>query len=130
MALNARERLDPIDVLTVDFEYCSIYRPEQGEDTDIGEPTYTFLLVATNVKCSIDPLVSSPTYIRQAGIREQLRQARVTTGAFIVTLLVAADVEIGDEIRDYDDTRYTVLYTENWHTHKEAFVSKTTTDGT
>jgi len=60
MALNAKNRVSAIDVLQIDYEYCTISYYIEGTRNDLGEPSRILAQRATNVKCSIDPLNQTP----------------------------------------------------------------------
>lgn len=126
MALTARNRTLPVDVLQVDYEYCAISYYMEGATNDLGEPSRTLTERATNVKCSLDPLVRLPTFINQSGIRQALQQGIVDRSSYYMVLGASQTIETGDIIEDYDGTTYDVLHVVNWHTHKEAFLMKTT----
>ncbi len=124
MTLNARDRVSPVDVLQVDYEYCTISYYIEGTRNDLGEPSRTLTQRTTNVKCSIDPINQVPTYIRQSGHRDILRQGIIERTAYIVTLSANQTVEPGDVVTDCDGMIYDVLHVVNWYTHKEAFLWK------
>jgi len=124
MALNARNRVPAIDVLQVDYEYCSISFYVEGSRNDLGEPSRTLTQESTNIRCSIDAMARIPTYVRQSGLRELLRQGIIERSVFIITLSANQTIEPGYVVTDYDDTMYDVLHVINWHTHKEGFLRK------
>jgi len=124
MALLPRNRVAPVSVLQVDYEYCTISYYVEGSRNDLGEPSHTLSERATNVKCSIDPLTQVPTYIRQSGLREVLRQGMIERAIYIMTLLADQTIEPGDVVTDYDGTDFDVLHVIEWYTHKEAFLRK------
>ena len=124
MALNSRQRVDAIDVLQIDFEYATISYYLEGARNNLGEPSRTLTERATNVKCSIDPLSRLPTYIRQSGIREILRQGIIDNAAYYMVLAAAQTIEPGDVVTNYDSDTFDVLHVVNWYTHKEAFLRK------
>ena len=74
MALNVRNRIPAVDVLQIDYEYCTISYYVEGARNALGEPSRTLTERATDVRCSIDPLNQTPSYIRQSGLRDILRQ--------------------------------------------------------
>jgi hypothetical protein len=120
MALIARNRSTSVDVLQIDYEYCTISCYIEGTRNDLGEPAHTLVQRATNVKCSIDPL--NRTSIRQ--MRDILPQGIIERSLYIMTLHVEQTIEPGDLVTDYDGISYDVLHVLNWHTHKEAFLRK------
>jgi len=122
MLLNERYRSTSVDVLQIDYEYCTISCYIEGTRNDLGEPTHTLVQRATNVKCSIDPL--NRTSIRQRGLRDILPQGIIERSLYIMTLSAEQAIEPGDLVTDYDGTSYDVLHILNWHTHKEAFLRK------
>ena len=124
MSLTARNRIAEIDILQVDYEYCTISYYAEGSRDNLGQPSRTLTQRATNVKCSIDPLVRLPTYIRQSGLRETLRQGMIEQSTYFMIVAASQTIEPGDLVTDYDDTTYDVLHVVNWHTHKEAFLRK------
>ena len=124
MILNARNRISAVDVLQIDYEYCTISYYVEGARNDLGEPSRTLTQRTTNVKCSIDPINRMPTYIRQSGHRDILRQGIIERTAYIMTLSADQTVGPGDVVTDYDGTIYDVLHVINWYTHKEAFLRK------
>lgn len=126
MALNARERIPAIDILQIDVEYITISYYVEGSVNDLGEPARTLTERATNVKCSLDPLIRMPTYINQSGIRAILEQGIVEESAFYLVLNASADIQSGDVVTDIDGTIYDVLHVVNWYTHIEAFIRKLT----
>ena len=122
MALDARNRVSAVDVLQMDFEYCTISYYVEGSRNDLGETERTLVQRASNVKCSIDELTRSPSYVRESGMRETLRQGIIERSLFIMTLLADQAIEPGDIVTDYDGTDYDVVHVMNWYTHKEAFL--------
>ena len=124
MALNARNRISPVDVLQFDYEYCTISCYIQGSRNDLGEPSRTLTQRATNVKCSVDPLVRTPPHVRQAGLRDVIEQGVIERSLYVMTLPADQAIESGDVVTDYDDVTYDVLHVVNWYTHKEAFLRK------
>ena len=124
MALNSRNRVPAVDVLQIDYEYCTISYYAEGSRNDLGELSRNLTQRATNVKCSMDPLTQTPSYIRNSGLREILQQGIIERSVYIVTLSATQTIESGDVINDYDGTMYDVLHVINWYTHKEAFIRK------
>jgi hypothetical protein len=124
MGLNARNRASAVDVLQVDYEYCAISSYAEGARNDLGEPSRTLIEQATNVKCSIDALTRTPSYIRQSGLRDVLNQGIIERAVFIMTLAANETIEPGYVVTDYDGTIYDVLHVINWYTHKECFLRK------
>ncbi len=124
MALNVRNRAPAVNVLQTDYEYCAISYYTKGTRNDFGEPTRTMTERAANVRCSIDPLNQTPSYIRQSGLRDILRQGVIERSVYIMTLLAGQAIESGDVVTDYDGSIYDVLHIINWYTHKEAFIRK------
>ncbi len=124
MALNVRNRAPAVNVLQTDYEYCAISYYTEGTRNDFGEPTRTMTERAANVRCSIDPLNQTPSYIRQSGLRDILRQGVIERSVYIMTLLAGQAIESGDVVTDYDGSIYDVLHIINWYTHKEAFIRK------
>ena len=122
MALNMRNRIPAVDVLQIDYEYCTISYYTEGARNDLGEPSRTLTERATNVKCSMDPLSQTPSYIRQSGLRDIVRQGVIERTVYIMTLSTDQTIEPGDVVTDYDGSIYDVLHVANWYTHKEAFV--------
>lgn len=122
MTLNVRNRIPAVDVLQVDYEYCTISYYTEGARNDLGEPSRTLTERATNVKCSMDQLSQTPSYIRQSGLRDIVRQGVIERTVYIMTLSTDQTIEPGDVVTDYDGSIYDVLYVANWYTHKEAFV--------
>lgn len=124
MEFKRRNRVYPVDVLKIDYEYCIISYYEEGERNDLGEPSRVLLQRADNVKCSIDPIISMPSYIDQTGLRDILKQGIIERSAYIMTLPTNQIIEPGDIITNYDSVKYDVLKIINFHTHKEAFLRK------
>jgi hypothetical protein len=122
MALIARNRSTSVDILQIDFEYCTISCFTECTRNDLGEPAHDLVQRATNVKCSIDPL--SRISIRQRGLRDILPQGIIERSLFVMTLYAEQAIEPGDLVTDYDGISYDVLHVLNWHTHKEAFLRK------
>jgi hypothetical protein len=122
MGLLPRNRFAPVSVFQVDYEYCTISYYLEGERNELGEPSRTLTQRATNVKCSVDPLTRTPTYVRQSGLRDVLRQGIIERAAYIMTLSADEIIEPGDVVTDCDGIDYDVLHVINWHTHKEAFL--------
>ncbi len=122
MALNVRNRVPAVDVLQIDYEYCTISYYIEGARNDLGEPTRTLTERAANARCSIDPLNQTPSYLRQSGLRDILRQGVIERTAYMMTLLAGQAIEPGDVVTDYDGSVYDVLHVVNWYTHKEAFI--------
>lgn len=120
MELTARNRSTSVDVLQIDYEYCTISCYTEGTRNDLGELTRNLVQRATNVKCSIDPL--NRTSIRQ--MRDILPQGIIERSLYIMTLHVEQTIEPGDLVTDYYGISYDVLHVLNWHTHKEAFLRK------
>lgn len=124
MSLTARNRVDPIDILQQDFEYCSISYYVEGTRNKMGEPTRTLTERSTDVKCSIDQLVGMPTYVVQAGIRKQIRQGLEHQTVFFMIVNTSVTIEPGDVVTDVDGVQYDVLHKVSWGTHVEAFLRK------
>jgi len=120
MALDARKRMSAVDVLQVDYEYSTVSYYVEGTRNDLGEPSRTLTQRAANIKCSIDPLNQTPSYIRQSGLRDILRQGLIERTMYVMTLLANQTIESGDVVADYDGKMYDVLHVANWYTHKEA----------
>jgi hypothetical protein len=120
MALDARNRSTSVDILQIDYEYCTISCYTEGTRNDLGEPTRDLVQRATNVKCSIDPLTR--TSIRE--MRDILPQGIIERSLYIMTLYVEQAIEPGDLVTDVDGISYDVLHVLNWNTHKEAFLRK------
>ncbi len=126
MSLNARNRVPAIDVLQIDYEYVKISYYAEGAVNDLGEPSRTLTERNTNVRCSLDQLLSTPSYINQAGTRSIIQQGIVENASFILTLLASADIQGGDLVEDFDGDTYDVIHVVDWHTHIEAFLRKVT----
>ena len=124
MALRARNRVSPVDVLQFDYEYCTISYYAQDSRNDLGEPNRILTQLATNVKCSIDPLTQTPGYIRQSGLRDILRQGIIERSLYIMNLSSDQTIDPGNVVTDYDGVTYDVIHVLNWYTHKEAFLRK------
>ncbi len=124
MALNMRNRVPTVDILQIDYEYCTISYYVDGARNDFGEPSRTLTERAANVKCSIDLINQTPSYIRQSGLRDVLRQGLIERTVYIMTLLANQTIEAGDVVTDYDGVVYDVLHTVNWYTHKEAYIRR------
>jgi hypothetical protein len=124
MALNPRRRTTPIDTLQTDYEYATIKCYVEGQRNDLGEPARTLTQRATNVKCSIDPLLQTPGYIARSGVRELLRQGIIEATVYLMILSADQTIEPGDVVTDYNGTDYDVLHVIMWFTHKEAFLRK------
>ncbi len=124
MTLNARKRVSAVDILQIDYEYCTISSYVEGSRNDLGEPSRTLIQQATNVKCSIDALTRVPTYVKQSGLREVIQQGIIERAVFIMSLSADQAIEPGHVVIDYDGTRYDVLHVINWYTHKESFLRK------
>jgi len=124
MALCAKNRVPAMDVLPIDYEYCTISCYAAESRNDLGEPIRTLTERATNVKCSIDPLNRIPSYVKQGGLRDILRQGMVERVVYIMILLADQTVESGDVVADCDGVVYDVLHVSDWRTHKEAFIRK------
>ena len=122
MALQARNRANPVDVLGVDYEYCSISYYVEGTRNDLGEPERTLTERASNVRCSIDVLTRVPAYIRRSGLREVLQQGIIEATVHLMILSADQNIEPGDVVTDYDGTTYDVLHVIDWYTHKEGFL--------
>ena len=120
MALDARNRVSAVDVLQIDYEYCTISYYVEGARNDLGEPSRTLTQRAANVKCSIDPLNQTSSHIRQSGLRDVIRQGVIERAIYIMTLLADQSIENGDIITGCDGKTYDVLQVSNWYTHKEA----------
>ena len=119
MALRERSRHPSVDVLQLDFEYCTISYYTEGARNDLGEPARTLKQRSTNVKCSIDPLTRT-----SRGSREIQQQGIIQRATYIMTLSVEQTIEPGDVVTDYEGISYDVLQILNWHTHKEAYLRK------
>lgn len=124
MTLSANQRVDAIDILQTDYQFCTIYYYAEGSRNALGEPSRTLTQRSTDTKCSIDQLVRFPTYVRQAGIRQQIQQGMEHQAVFFMIVNTSITIEPGDVVEDYDGTRYDVLHSVNQHTHKEAFLRK------
>ena len=124
MALNIRNRVPTVDILQIDYEYCTISYYVDGARNDLGEPSRTLTERTTNVKCSIDPLKQTPSYTGQSGLRDVLRQGLIEQTVYTMTLLAGQTIEAGDVVTDYDGTVYDVLHVANWYTHKEAYIRR------
>ena len=124
MALNPRRKVTPIDTLQTDYEYATISYYVEGQRNDLGEPERTLVQRATNIKCSIDPLLRTPGYIARSGARELLRQGIIEATLYLMTLSADQTIEPGDVVTDRDSTDYDVLHVITWFTHKEAFLRK------
>ena len=124
MALNARDRVPAVDILPVDYEYCTISYYVGGARNDLGEPSRSLTQRATNVKCSIDPLARAPSYIGRSGLRGVLRQGIVERLAYFMIVSASQTIESGDVVTDYDGAVYDVVCVTDWRTHKEAFIKK------
>lgn len=124
MALNRRSKVSIIDVLQIDYEYCTISYYVEGSRNELGELNRTLTQRATNVKCSIDPIDKIPNYVRQSSLRELVQQGIIEQSAYIVILSANQTIEAGDVITDYDSTIYDVIHVINWYTHKEALLRK------
>lgn len=124
MTLTARNRIAPIDILQVDFEYVTISYYAEGSRNQLGEPSRTLTQRSTDVKASIDQLVAMPTYVIQAGIRRQIRQGLEHQTVFFMIVQTSVTIEPGDVVTDFDGTNYDVLHSVNQQTHKEAFLRK------
>lgn len=122
MALTERDRIAPIDFLHEDIEYVTISYYAEGSRNALGEPSRTLTQRATDVKCSLQQLVRLPTYVRQAGIIQQIRQGLEHQTVYYMILSANQTIEPGDVVEDYDSVQYDVLHVHNWHTHKEAFL--------
>ena len=122
MEFKKRNRMYPVDVLKIDYEYCTISYYAEGERNDLGEPSRVLLQRADNVKCSIDPITRIPSHIDQTGLRDILKQGIIERSAYIMTLSSNQVIESEDIITDYDNVKYDVLQIINFHTHKEAYL--------
>lgn len=124
MILNVKNRIPSINILQIDYEYCIISYYSEEARNDLGEPTHILMERGSNIKCSIDPINQTHTYIRKNGVRNLLRQGIIERNLYIMTLLVDQAIERGDIVSDYDGINYNVLYVANWHSHKEALIGK------
>lgn len=124
MSLMGRNRVDKIDILQNDYEYCTISYYEESIRNDLGEPMRELLERATNVKCSINPLIKAPKYIVAAESYEIATQGTVSETTHHIILSADQELNAGDVITDCDGVEYDVLIVVNWQTHKEAFLRK------
>ena len=122
MEFNRSNRIYPVDVLKIDYEYCSISYYVDGARNDLGEPSRILLKRADNVKCSIDPIIKKPSYAN--GIRDITIQGIIDKAAYIMTLSANQTIEWGDIITNCDNVSYEVLHVINFYTHKEAILKK------
>lgn len=122
MEFNRSNRIYPVDVLKIDYEYCSISYYVDGARNDLGEPSRILLKRADNVKCSIDPIIKKPSYAN--GIRDITIQGIIEKAAYIMTLSANQTIECGDIITNCDNVSYEVLHVINFYTHKEAILKK------
>jgi hypothetical protein len=122
--MKARQRVSAIDILKTDYEYCDIKYYTEGNRNDLGEPQGTLTTRSTDVKCAIDPLTRMPSYVRQSGLRDMVRQGIVERALFIMTSSADEAIEPGDVVVDYDGTTFDVLHVIRWYTHTEAFLRK------
>lgn len=122
MGLQNGSRIGSIDVLRIDYEYCKISYYSEGDINDFGEPSRTLTQRATNVKCSIDPLIRLPTHISQSGRYEVLVQGIETRSVHLLVVNASVSIEPGDVVEDDSGLTYDVIHVVNWQTHKEAFM--------
>jgi len=119
MALRERNRHPSVDILQLDFEYCTISYYTEGARNDLGEPARILKQRSTNVKCSIDP------FTRISGGSWEIQQQGIIQRAnYIMTLSAEQTIEPGDVVTDYGGISYDVLQILNWYTHKEALLRK------
>lgn len=112
-----RKRVPPIDILQMDYEYCTISYYVQDTRNDLGEPLKVLVQRAENVKCSIDPLYSGQTRAIQG-----LPQGQVEQSTHLLVVPADQIVCAGDIVTDYDGNNYDVLFVATWWTHKEALL--------
>ncbi len=124
MSLMGRNRMDKIDILQNDYEYCTISYYEDDIRNELGEPMRQLLERATNVKCSINSLMRAPKYIVSTESYEISTQGAVSETTHHMILSADQELNPGDIVTDFDGIEYDVLAVVNWQTHKEAFLRK------
>lgn len=124
MSLLMRKRVNPIDILQNDYEYCTISYYAEGPRNELGELTWILTERATNVKCSINSMVKSPSSSSLDSSYEMTAQGIVEETTHHIILSAEQEINSGDVVTDYDGANYDVLLSVCWHTHKEAFLRK------
>lgn len=123
MSLGARRRIEAIDILQNDFEYCTISYYAKGINNELGEPKGILIQRDSNVKCSIDILPSSSSLINKKGYGMST-QGYTENIIYHMVLNAEQVIEKGDIVTDVNGTKYEVLSVCNWYTHKEVFLRK------
>jgi len=126
MVTKAREQPEAVDIFKSGFcEYVDVKYYAEGERNDLGEPARTLTTRDSDVKCDIQVLVPGATYIRQAGIREQVRQGIIDQSTHIMFVNAGTTLLAGDVVTNYDGDNFDVLFVnDQLFTHKEAFLRR------
>ncbi|MBD3181050.1 hypothetical protein GF312_02090 [Candidatus Poribacteria bacterium] len=113
---------EALDILQLEYEYCSISQRIEESRNALGEPVYTLSPISSTVKCSISPIHRMPSYaLRVTGrIKPGISYQRL----YMLIVSSCQHLEPGNIITDSNGVEYEVIYTVNWHTHKEAIISK------
>ena len=124
MSLLMRNRVDSIDILQNDYEYCTISYYAEGPRNEFGELTWILLERATNVKCTINSLAKTAKSTYLDSSYEMTLQGIVEETTHHMIMSANQDIDSGDIVTDYDDVDYDVLLSIDWQTHKEVFLRK------
>jgi len=122
MALSARNRVEAVNFLHVDYEEVSISYYVEGARNDLGEPSRTLTVRNSAVKCSLNPMVGRPTFPTQAGDYPTVPQGILSESTHTIFVEEATTLNKGDVITDYDGNQYDVLHSRNLYTHKEGYL--------
>jgi len=125
MSLMVRKRVNALDILQNDYEYCTISYYEKGPRNEFGEQTRVLIERATNVKCTINSMTRTPRYMSLDNSYEVTMQGIIEETTHHIILAEDQVINSGDVVTDYDGVNYDVLLSVNWQTHKEAFMKKT-----
>lgn len=124
MSLLMRKRVNQIDILQDDYEYCTISYYKEGLRNELGELTWILVERATNVKCTINSMAKTAKSAYLDSSYEMTLQGIVEETTHHMIVSANQEINAGDMVTDYDDVDYDVLLSVNWQTHKEVFLRK------
>ena len=111
-------RVSEIDILRIDYEYCTTKRYVYGDRNVIGEAIRVLTTIYSDVKCSIDPLDSHRSFFMIAP------QGMVLGSGVYICFNHSVDIQQNDIVVDVDGNQYEIYAVQDWRTHKDAFGKK------
>lgn len=122
MAVKAKQRVNPVDIVKFDFEFCDVTRKSQSTTNALSEPVFTTATIESDLKCAIDPLAGGMPMNMSPMMKAILPQGDNETSLYLLYTNSRADIEPGDTVVDADAKEYAVRNVLDHASHKSALL--------